>query len=81
MSATTHRVGPLIYFASNMISFPFASLARLKSSVASIVTMAHQTDASPAWRPDADQYYAHDRRINVWHVVAYLDILSSQSQK
>ena len=81
VSATTHRVSPLVYFASNAISFPFESLERLKSSVASIVAIAHQTDASPAWRPDADQYYAHDRRINLWYTVTYLDILSSQSQK
>lgn len=32
--------------ALNGISFPSSSLARLKSSVASIVTMALQTDAS-----------------------------------
>ena len=35
----------------NVMSFPSASLARLKSSVANIVTIALQTDASAVCRP------------------------------
>ena len=76
----THRASPFIYSASNMISLPSASVAGLKSSVASIVTTALQMDAFAMCRPDDDEY-THERRINAWHMVAYLDILSSQSQK
>jgi hypothetical protein len=77
----THRVAPFIYFASNEISFPSASVAGLKSSVASIVTTALQMDPLAVCRPDDDEH-TYERWINARHiVVAYLDILSSQSQK
>jgi hypothetical protein len=76
----THRATPFIYSASNVISLPSASVAGLKSSVASIVTTALQMVALAVCRPDCGEY-TYERWINVWHIVAYLDMLSSQSQK
>jgi hypothetical protein len=76
----THRVTPFKYSASNVISLPSTSVAGLKSSVASIVTTALQMVALAVCRPDDDEY-TYERRVNAWQIVAYLDILSSQSQK
>ena len=62
--STTYRANPYLYFASNTTSFPSASLARLKSSVASIVTIAHQRDALAEYRPDGEEYRADQRVIH-----------------
>lgn len=51
----THWDTPLVNSASNSMSFPFASLSGLKSSVASIVATALQTEASAVHRPGKEK--------------------------
>ena len=76
----THRAIPFVYFTSNAMAFAPTSLAGLKSSVASIVTIALQTDALAVCRPDDDEH-VYELRIDIWNVDTHLDTHSCQIQK